>query len=110
MVAAALWTSASDSSGPRRRRIAASEQRGDAVSIAADLLADFDEEVANTRRMLEAIPDGRRDWKPHAKSMSLGQLAGHHVIHHRGQLTFYLRLLGAPVLPTYGPTADMPMG
>ena len=166
------------------------------MSIATDLLADFDKEIANTRRMLEAIPDGRWDWKPHAKSMALGQLAGHvaemlgwtegmlggdldfaalgssyrpfvatgrkelmetfekgaarllaalsgrsdaalretwtmrkgpqvlmsmprhaavranglhHVIHHRGQLTVYLRLLGVPVPPTYGPTADMPM-
>lgn len=30
----------------------------------------------------------------------------HHVIHHRGQLTVYLRLLGVPVPGTYGPTAD----
>ena len=30
----------------------------------------------------------------------------HHVSHHRGQLTVYLRLLGVAVPPTYGPTAD----
>ena len=30
----------------------------------------------------------------------------HHVAHHRGQLTVYLRLLGLAVPPTYGPTAD----
>ena len=30
----------------------------------------------------------------------------HHIIHHRGQLTVYLRLLGVPVPGTYGPTAD----
>ena len=30
----------------------------------------------------------------------------HHVSHHRGQLTVYLRLLGVKVPPTYGPTAD----
>jgi len=29
-----------------------------------------------------------------------------HMIHHRGQLTVYLRLLDVPVPPTYGPTAD----
>lgn len=29
-----------------------------------------------------------------------------HVIHHRGQLTVYLRLLNIPVPPTFGPTAD----
>lgn len=30
-----------------------------------------------------------------------------HVAHHRGQLTVYIRLLGVPVPPTYGPTADI---
>ncbi len=29
-----------------------------------------------------------------------------HLIHHRGQLTVYLRLLDIPLPPTYGPTAD----
>lgn len=31
-----------------------------------------------------------------------------HSVHHRGQLTVYLRLLGVPVPPVYGPTADEP--
>ena len=30
----------------------------------------------------------------------------HHVIHHRGQLTLYLRLLDVKLPPIYGPTAD----
>jgi len=29
-----------------------------------------------------------------------------HVIHHRGQLSVYLRLLDVPVPSIYGPTAD----
>jgi uncharacterized damage-inducible protein DinB len=29
-----------------------------------------------------------------------------HVIHHRGQLSVYLRLLDVPLPPIYGPTAD----
>jgi uncharacterized damage-inducible protein DinB len=29
-----------------------------------------------------------------------------HWYHHRGQLTVYLRLLGLPLPPVYGPTAD----
>jgi uncharacterized damage-inducible protein DinB len=29
-----------------------------------------------------------------------------HLIHHRGQLTVYLRLVGVPLPPVYGPTAD----
>ena len=41
------------------------------------LLAEFDYEMANTRKMLQRLPAERLAWKPHAKSMSLGRLAGH---------------------------------
>jgi uncharacterized damage-inducible protein DinB len=33
-----------------------------------------------------------------------------HLIHHRGQLTVYLRLVDVPVPSMYGPTADEPWG
>jgi uncharacterized damage-inducible protein DinB len=33
-----------------------------------------------------------------------------HAIHHRGQLTVYLRLNDVPVPAIYGPTADEPQG
>ena len=39
-------------------------------------LAELDRELPLTRRALEAVPEGRGDWKPHAKSMPLGRLAG----------------------------------
>ncbi len=164
------------------------------MSIAEVLLGDFDAEAISTRRVLERIPDDKADWKPHEKSMSLGQLALHvatipsyglpilteppldlatakfpkhafessaklievsaglageirtalanvsdedlqsewsmrfgdhlvakgtrqvlyrtmffnHLIHHRGQLTVYLRLLGVAVPGIYGPSADEP--
>lgn len=41
------------------------------------LLPEFDHEMANTRKHLERVPDGKFDWKPHAKSFSLGHLATH---------------------------------
>ena len=41
------------------------------------LLPEFDHEMAVTRKVLERVPDGQFDWKPHQKSMSLGQLAQH---------------------------------
>jgi len=44
--------------------------------IAELLLAELDREAAGTRRALERVPEGRNDWKPHAKSMPLGYLAG----------------------------------
>jgi uncharacterized damage-inducible protein DinB len=47
------------------------------MSIAQSLLPEFDLEMANTRKMLERVPDGKFDFKPHAKSMTLGRLAAH---------------------------------
>lgn len=158
------------------------------------LLAEVEREVARSRRALQAVPDGKYDWKPHDKSMIFGYLADmvatiptwiamqvnqndldiapaqgsamkhekketsaalvagldkaaaearqalssttdehlltpwqlkargavvqegpryemiqdtiNHWTHHRGQMTVYLRLLGAPVPAIYGPSAD----
>src|SRR5918994_5006838 len=39
-------------------------------------LDELDREGPRTRRALEHVPSGRDDWKPHAKSMALGRLAG----------------------------------
>ncbi len=38
------------------------------------LLAQMDAEGPRTRRAIERVPEGRDDWKPHQKSMALGQL------------------------------------
>src|SRR5687768_6389675 len=38
-------------------------------------LAEFDLEMASTRRLLERVPTDRGEWKPHAKSFALGHLA-----------------------------------
>jgi uncharacterized damage-inducible protein DinB len=40
---------------------------------------DFDEEMKNTRKLLERVPldDAHRDYKPHPKSMALNRLATH---------------------------------
>ncbi len=47
------------------------------MPIADALLPEFDQEMANTRRTLERVPEARMDWKPHQKSYPLGTLAGH---------------------------------
>jgi len=47
------------------------------MPIAQMLLPEFDREMANTRKMLERVPDDRLGFKPHEKSMGLAQLAGH---------------------------------
>lgn len=165
------------------------------MSIGQSLLPEFDEEMKNTRKVLERVPDEKWNWKPHEKSGTLGWLATHvatvpewlsmtmnteeldyapvdgpsytppkidnraqmlaafdkgakearealvkgtdsdfakewtllaggqkifsmpriacirsmilnHLIHHRGQLTVYFRLVGVPVPGLYGPSAD----
>jgi uncharacterized damage-inducible protein DinB len=158
------------------------------------LLAEYDREVARSRKALEQMPEGKKEWKPHDKSLQFGYvcemvatiptwiamvirreeldvapkdgpqmkrevlntrddylkahdkasadgrtalqgatdehlmkpwnlLAGgnvvltmsrhdmvsdtlNHLVHHRGQMTVYLRLLGAKVPALYGPSAD----
>ena len=47
------------------------------MAIAEALLPEFDHEMAVTRRLLERVPEDKFEWKPHPKSMSLGQLALH---------------------------------
>ena len=165
------------------------------MSIAQTLLPEFDHEMANTRKLLEIVPEADAGWRPHPKSTTLGDLAAHlatlplwarltvelpeldlgapanasvarlrfestaqvvarfdenvraaranlaaaddeamrapwslrngsttvftmpraavmrgfvlnHMIHHRGQLTVYLRLRDVPLPSIYGPTAD----
>jgi uncharacterized damage-inducible protein DinB len=41
------------------------------------ILPEFDQEMANTRKVLERVPEDRLDFKPHEKSMSMKQLATH---------------------------------
>jgi len=160
------------------------------MSLINAFTKEFENEAATTRRVLERVPDDKLTWKPHPKSMSLGELALHvasapsvicgwacdgetnftgektptptstkevlaahdagvqavkdgltnigdegmsaiwtakaggatlmqmpkvalvralmlnHWIHHRGQLSVYLRLLDVPVPSIYGPSAD----
>jgi uncharacterized damage-inducible protein DinB len=40
-------------------------------------LLEFDRECSATRKCLERLPADKLTWKPHEKSMTLGQLAGH---------------------------------
>jgi uncharacterized damage-inducible protein DinB len=160
------------------------------MRIAESLISELEREAKSTVRMLERVPPDKLDWKPHEKSMSVGQLAWHiatlprngvaglrdgkrevtgarpgprqgddlvgtfnqcvaelkaeliampdekllgekfsfvrngepifsfpmigvirtvvmnHSIHHRGQLSVYLRLMNISVPPMYGTTAD----
>jgi uncharacterized damage-inducible protein DinB len=47
------------------------------MALIDGLLQELQQEAQTTRRVLERVPDAHLGWKPHAKSMSLGQLALH---------------------------------
>ncbi len=97
--------------------------------IASALIPELQHEAIATRKLLSRLPVDKRDWAPHPKSFTLGRLATHvsqlvgwtgtmskiqtirgmcinHFIHHRGQLSLYLRLNDVPLPNLYGPSAD----
>jgi uncharacterized damage-inducible protein DinB len=47
------------------------------VTYAEMMLPEFDQEMANTRKVLERIPDDKLDWRPHPKSNTIGWNANH---------------------------------
>jgi uncharacterized damage-inducible protein DinB len=80
------------------------------------LLRGFDSNVAAARQALQETPDN--DWEATWELKHGNQVLWssprtvvvrnhvNHLIHHRAQLTVYLRLLDIPVPATYGPSAD----
>ena len=47
------------------------------TTIVSPITQEFRAEVPITKRLLDCIPADQLTWRPHPKSMSLGQLAGH---------------------------------
>lgn len=47
------------------------------MSIAQELLAEFEAQAPVTRRFLERLPENKLTWKPHPRSMTAGQLTYH---------------------------------
>ena len=82
----------------------------------ADLVKALDEAAAEARTALEKTTDEHleTDWKLLARGNVVWQASRKEVIqdtinhwaHHRGQMTVYLRLMGAKVPALYGPSAD----
>ncbi len=82
-----------------------------------ELVARFDEHVADLRKELVGKTDGEllTSWKLQRdgkemfsmpKASAIRSFFFSHLIHHRGQLTVYLRLNDVPVPSCYGPSAD----
>ena len=47
------------------------------MATVQELLQELEQEAPATRRVLERVPAGKFDWRPHERSMSMGQLANH---------------------------------
>ena len=47
------------------------------MPISDGLLAEFDQETANTRKVLERCPEDKYNWQPHPKSWPMANLATH---------------------------------
>ena len=47
------------------------------MPISRELLSEFELQAPLTRKFLERVPNDKLTWKPHDKSMTLGQLAYH---------------------------------
>ena len=83
----------------------------------ADLLEFFDKQVEEAVGVLKQTPDevflenwtlrnGENVYFTLPKIAVMRDFVMNHIIHHRGQLTVYLRLNDIPVPPIYGPSAD----
>ncbi len=48
------------------------------MNINQALIAELQQEAANTKKILSIVPSDKFNWKPHERSMSLGELS-HHV-------------------------------
>ena len=100
----------------REPRIDLAKGSGYSLESTETLLSVFDQNVRDARKALEEITGAPLDepW-----SLTLGDrvlmtlprgevVRQHlsHLVHHRGQLTVYLRLVDVPLPSVYGPTAD----
>lgn len=91
----------------------------EALSSSAEMVSAIDENATAARAAIEGASDDdlMEEWTllkggealfTMPKIAVLRSFVMDHMIHHRGQLTVYLRLLDIPVKPTFGPTADFP--
>lgn len=89
----------------------------EAQSTVAGLLDVFDTHLAKARQALRAAADEElgKPWKllhggeeifTMPRAVVLRSMIFNHSVHHRGQLTVYLRMTGAKVPALYGPSAD----
>jgi len=100
----------------RERELNLKGSAGYSYEKTEDLVKMFDQNVKDARAAMQASKDAdyKVDWslkfgdrtvftQPRAQVV---RTHINHLIHHRGQLTVYLRLIDVPIPSIYGPTAD----
>jgi uncharacterized damage-inducible protein DinB len=86
----------------------------------AEVLAMFDKNVTQVTQALKPLGDETlmETWRLTKQGQLIMEMPRvgvvrtlllNHLIHHRGQLSVYLRLLNVPLPSIYGPSADTPM-
>jgi uncharacterized damage-inducible protein DinB len=96
------------------------EHAPDELTTREAVLAKFDKMVAVARPLIEAATDAQfmAPWTLKNKGKDVFTMPKiavvrgwvfSHSIHHRGQMSVYLRLTGVPVPAIYGPSADEPI-
>jgi uncharacterized damage-inducible protein DinB len=86
-------------------------------ATAAELIPALEQSIAKARRVLRTMDDaamtapwrlmrGERELFAVPRAALLRSIMLNHWYHHRGQLTVYLKELGAPIPSIYGPSAD----
>ena len=77
------------------------------MTIGQSLLPEFEQEMQNTRKVLERCPDEKWNWKPHEKSGTLGWLAGH-VANMVSWLPYTIQTEELDYAPVGGPAYEPP--
>ncbi len=77
------------------------------MTFAETILPEFDQEMANTRKVLERLPDDKFDWQPHPKSHTIGWNANHvaDIVH---WLDVVLTKPSLDIAPVGGPPYQLP--
>ena len=101
----------------QKDEFAVGSEKAPVMTAAAEFLARFDENVRASRQAIAGMSDAdlEREFTVTRqgqvffalkKRALLRRILLNHSIHHRGQLSVYLRLNDVPLPPVYGPTAD----
>ena len=77
------------------------------MTIGQSMLPEFDQEMQNTRKTLERVPDDKWGWKPHEKSGGMGWLTAH-IATVPGWLTMTINTEELDYAPVNGPSYQPP--